>query len=110
MAFQTTLNHYQSFFGECKSFAFSPYTRTFMSVATRCDRDASGFTNAVTAGALVCAALTVIPVLPIATLFTASLAMIGALLAAATAVFALPIAGLMDCCAPDRPAKGLGSL
>lgn len=101
---------YGSFFWGCAKFGVSPYTSTFLGIATAggCrDQDALEHVVAATA---VCGILTfIVPVLPILTTITctlatmaAILATMAAILAACTMVLTYPVALAVDACsAPD---------
>ena len=88
--------HYSRFFGECLTFGVSPYTNTFMTIAE--DKRGSNTGN-VAAAALVCGLLTfAVPVLPLITAFTATLAAVAMCLALASMCVTYPIALLSDAC------------
>lgn len=94
---------YGSFFWGCAKFAVSPYTSTFMGIASANGCNEEDSLEHIGAAAAVCAILTfVVPVLPILTSLTTSFAMIAATLAALSMVFTYPLAILADACtAPD---------
>lgn len=87
---------YGRFFVGCGEFAISPYTNTFMNIAE--DKHGSNTQN-VAAAFLACGLLTfVVPVLPIVTAFTATLAGIAMCIAAASMCFTYPFAWIDDAC------------
>ncbi len=94
---------YGSFFWGCAKFAVSPYTATFLGIASANGCNEEDTLEHVAAAAAVCGILTfVVPVLPVLTTLTTSFAMIAASLAALSMIFTYPIAVLADACtAPD---------
>lgn len=91
---------YGSFFWKCTKFAISPYTNTFMSIASSGDRDEEMLPN-IAAAALVVGVLTfVVPVLPVLATFTFALASIAMLLAVASMFVTYPVALLADAFTP----------
>jgi mannose/fructose/N-acetylgalactosamine-specific phosphotransferase system component IID len=91
-------NAYASFFSKAGKFAISPYTAAFYDTCglSREDQDDTSWIVRAMVGGPICAALTVIPVLPIATAVTASLALASAIIAALSALIAYPVAAVMD--------------
>jgi hypothetical protein len=89
---------YGSFFWGCAKFGVSPYTSTFLGIATAggCrDQDALEHVVAATA---VCGILTfIVPVLPILTTITCTLATMAAILATMAAILATMAAILAAC-------------
>ncbi len=94
---------YGSFFWGCTKFAVSPYTATFLGVASANGCNEEDSLEHVAAAAAVCGILTfIVPVLPMLTTITTSFAIIAASLAALSMIFTYPIALLADACtAPD---------
>lgn len=91
---------YGSFFWGCTQFAVSPYTNTFFAIAK--GRTHQEDKNYIAAG-VVCGILTfLVPILPVLTSFTFSLASIAMILAAASMFLTYPIAILADACIPKN--------
>lgn len=90
---------YRSFLKTAGTFAFYPYTKTFEiaseAVGHSCFQPLKG--------ALTCAVLTIIPVLPTFTALTCALALAALLIAGIAALFAFPIAAVLDNCQRYTP-------
>ena len=85
-------------FWEYAKFSISPYLSLARAVRDDPEDPAKALAT--------CYVFTVIPVLPIATMFTFTLAFLAALLTAASAVVTYPVAGLIDLCSPPEPYFG----
>lgn len=94
---------YGSFFWGCTKFAISPYTNTFLSIASSGNQNSLDDTcNNVAAAGIVCGVLTfVVPVLPVLASITFAFASIAMLLAVASMFATYPLALLVDACTPS---------
>lgn len=85
---------YGTFFVGCTQFATAPYTNTFCAIA---GDDYGSTQGSMIAAGVVCGLLTfTVPILPVATVFTATLAAIAVSLAVASMFIAYPLAVLSD--------------
>ncbi|CEG58889.1 hypothetical protein [Legionella fallonii] len=90
---------YGSFFWGCAKFAVSPYTSTFLGIASANGCREEDSLEHVAAAAVVCGILTfVVPILPIISAFTTTLSMIAASLAALSMIATYPFAIAIDAC------------
>jgi hypothetical protein len=92
---------YGSFFWGCTKFAVSPYTKTFLAIASD-EKEGNVITNSIAAG-VVCGILTfVIPVLPVFASVTFAIASVAMLLAVASMFVTYPIAVIADAISPTN--------
>lgn len=80
---------YGTLFNKTAEFAISPYTSLFMRIA---NKDKGDMYAGLFLGFAACAALTVVPVLPVCTVLTCALSLGAAVLAAASALLTYPVA------------------
>lgn len=95
---------YRGFFLSTGVFYISPFLLTFKlaELLTLNTQDSEGRSAQIMKNACYLGiVLTVIPVLPIASLLTAGLAFIGAVLAGLSMLIAYPVAAILDCTFPD---------
>lgn len=91
---------YASFFWGCTKFAVSPYTETFLAIASS-DNDDEILENIFAATAITAVLTFVVPILPAIASFTFALASIAMCLAVLTMPFTYPLALIADGCEPN---------